>query len=100
MHFVLVIVPRLLVHMGAIPLAYSVPTRSRRWSREQWMLAGLFGSLTVLVATIVPGFSGAIRDTGSTVGRTTLSLPLPPLADKAANAVAGSAWQVVRVQSG
>lgn len=100
MHFVLVIVPRLLVHMGAIPLAHSVSTRFPRWSREQWVLAGLFGSLTVLVATIVPGFSGAMRDAGDTVSRTTLSLPLPPLADKAANAVAGSAWQVVRVQSG
>jgi murein DD-endopeptidase MepM/ murein hydrolase activator NlpD len=86
--------------MGAIPLALSVSSPRRHWSREQWMLAGLFGSLTVLVATIVPGFSGALRDTGDAVSRTTLSLPLPPLADKAANAVAGSAWQVVRVQSG
>jgi murein DD-endopeptidase MepM/ murein hydrolase activator NlpD len=64
------------------------------------MLAGLFGSLTVLVATIVPGFSGALRDPGDALTRRTLSLPLPPLADKAADAVAGSAWQVVRVQSG
>jgi murein DD-endopeptidase MepM/ murein hydrolase activator NlpD len=64
------------------------------------MLAGLFASLTVLVATIVPGFSVAMRDPGDALARRTLSLPLPPLADKAANAVAGSAWQVVRVQSG
>ena len=64
------------------------------------MLCGLFGSLTVLVATIVPGFSGAMRESAAALPRTTLSLPLPPMAESAANAVVGSAWQVVRVQSG
>ena len=86
--------------MGPPTLAISVSSPLRHWSREQWIVAGLFGSLTVLVATIVPAFSGALTAPGEAVTRTTLSLPLPPLADKAANAVAGSAWQVVRVQSG
>jgi murein DD-endopeptidase MepM/ murein hydrolase activator NlpD len=80
-------------------LSYRVsPLRS--WSREHWMLAGLGLSLTVLVATIVPGFSGAIANPGDEAARTTLSLPLPPLADNAAGAVVGNAWQIVQVQSG
>ena len=71
-----------------------------RWSREHWALAGLCASLGVLVITIIPGFASAMRGQEDAAPRTTLSLPLPPLAGKTAAAVAGSAWQVVQVQSG
>jgi Opacity-associated protein A LysM-like domain len=71
-----------------------------RWSREHWALAGLCASLGVLVITIIPGFASAMRGQHDGAIRTTLSLPLPPLAGKAASAAAGSAWQVVQVQSG
>ena len=63
------------------------------------MLASLFAFLALLVVTIVPGFASAMRS-ASADDRTTLSLPLPPLAGKAEESVATSAWQVVRVQSG
>jgi murein DD-endopeptidase MepM/ murein hydrolase activator NlpD len=71
-----------------------------RWSHKHWLLAGLFGTLGILVATIIPGFANAMRGAAVEANRTTLSLPLPPMAGKAANVAAGSAWQVVRVQSG
>ncbi len=70
-----------------------------RWSREHWVLASLFAFLALLIVTIVPGFASAMRS-ASANDRTTLSLPLPPLAGKAVNAAAASAWQVVRVQNG
>lgn len=71
----------------------------RRWSREHWVLASLFVFLGLLIVTIVPGFSSAMRSAEAR-DRTTLSLPLPPLVGNAAGAAAGSAWQIVRVQSG
>jgi murein DD-endopeptidase MepM/ murein hydrolase activator NlpD len=63
------------------------------------MLASLFAFLALLIVTIIPGFASAMRS-ASANERATLSLPLPPLVGKAAEAAAGSAWQVVRVQSG
>ena len=63
------------------------------------MLASLFAFLALLIVTIVPGFASAMRS-ASANERATLSLPLPPLVGKTAEAAAGSAWQVVRVQSG
>jgi murein DD-endopeptidase MepM/ murein hydrolase activator NlpD len=63
------------------------------------VLASLFAFLALLIVTIVPGFASAMRS-ASANERATLSLPLPPLAGKTAEAAAGSAWQVVRVQSG
>ena len=71
----------------------------RRWSREHWVLASLFVFLGILIVTIVPGFASAMRSAEAR-DRTTLSLPLPPLAGNAAGVAAGSAWQIVRVQSG
>jgi murein DD-endopeptidase MepM/ murein hydrolase activator NlpD len=70
-----------------------------RWSREHWVLASLFAFLALLIVTIVPGFASAMRS-ASANDRATLSLPLPPLVGKAAQAAGNSAWQVVRVQSG
>ncbi len=72
----------------------------RRWSREHWLLAGLFSVLGILVITIIPGFASAMRESGAAPARTTLNLPLPPLVGKAASTAAGSAWQVVRIESG
>jgi murein DD-endopeptidase MepM/ murein hydrolase activator NlpD len=63
------------------------------------VLASLFAFLALLIVTIVPGFASAMRS-ASANERATLSLPLPPLVGKTAEAAAGSAWQVVRVQSG
>lgn len=71
-----------------------------RWSHEHWLLTGLFAFLGVLILTIIPGFAGAMRDSEAAQRRTTLSLPLPPLAGKVAGAAVGGAWQTVRVQSG
>ena len=71
----------------------------RRWSREHWVLASLFVFLGLLIVTIVPGFASAMRSAEAR-DRTTLSLPLPPLVGEAAGVAAGSAWQVVQVQSG
>jgi murein DD-endopeptidase MepM/ murein hydrolase activator NlpD len=70
-----------------------------RWSREHWVLASLFVFLALLIVTIVPGFASAMRSANANE-RATLSLPLPPLVGKAAEAAGSSAWQVVRVQSG
>jgi murein DD-endopeptidase MepM/ murein hydrolase activator NlpD len=70
-----------------------------RWSREHWVLASLFAFLALLVVTIIPGFASAMRS-ASANDRATLSLPLPPMPGKPAEATAGSAWQVVRVQNG
>jgi len=92
-------VPRLHHLSGDAPLPHHDASLFARWSREHWVLAGLCTSLGVLVVTIVPGFANAMRDQEGSQ-RTTLSLPLPPLTGKAASAVAGSAWQVVQVQSG
>ncbi len=63
------------------------------------MLASLFAFLALLVVTIIPGFASAMRS-ASANDRATLSLPLPPMPGKPAEATAGSAWQVVRVQNG
>lgn len=82
-----------------IPLQHNESSPVRRWSREHWVLASLFVFLGLLIVTIVPGFSSAMRSAEAR-DRTTLSLPLPPLVGKAAGAAAGSAWQIVRVQSG
>lgn len=63
------------------------------------MLASLLACLGTLVITIVPGLANAMREPADAAPRTTLSLPLPPLAAPVAGA-ATEAWQVVRVQSG
>jgi len=73
----------------------------RRWRREHWVLASLFASLTILVATIVPGFAQAMRHADEQANRVVLPLVLPqvnPVAQQAA--AAGRAWQVVTVRSG
>ncbi|KFN49595.1 peptidoglycan DD-metalloendopeptidase family protein [Arenimonas composti] len=74
----------------------------RRWSREHWILAGLGLSLGALVATIVPGLANAVEGTSHDVdARTTLALPLPPLAAVDADAAdTGPLWQTVHVRSG
>ena len=100
MYFALVIVPRHNDLSGDTPLPHHNASPLARWSREHWVLTGLCASLGVLVVTIIPGFASAMRGQDDASHRTTLSLPLPPLAGKAAAQAAGSAWQVVQVQSG
>ena len=75
------------------------PFDARRWSREHWVLASVFGTLGVLVMAIVPGFSQATRSQPERPALTTTELALPPLRAPVA-ADPGEAWQVVRVESG
>ena len=75
------------------------PFDARRWSREHWVLASVFGTLGVLVMAIVPGFSQATRSQPEHVALTTTELALPPLRAPVA-ADPGEAWQVVRVEPG
>ena len=55
-----------------------------RWSREHWVLASLFASLAILVATIIPGFAAAMRGQDESANLTTVALALPPSAMPAA----------------
>ena len=59
--------------------------RLQRWRREHWLLASGCVALTVLVASIVPGFAQAMRDT-PTEQRATLELALPAPAPLAVDA--------------
>jgi murein DD-endopeptidase MepM/ murein hydrolase activator NlpD len=73
-----------------------------RWSREHWVLASLFASLAILVATIIPGFAAAMRGQDESANLTTVALALPPSTLPAAGPArkAAPAWQVVTVRSG
>ena len=97
----LVIVARLLIRAGNLPLQHN-PSRLGRWSREHWLLAGLCTALGTFVLTIIPGFASAMREPAAQDRLTTLSVPLPPLAGKpaAARTPRGPAWQTVTVKSG
>jgi murein DD-endopeptidase MepM/ murein hydrolase activator NlpD len=69
-----------------------------RWSREHWLLAGMFGVLGTALIAIVPGFASAMRQPAqdNTSLLQSLTLPLPP----SARAAAGTGWQFVQVHSG
>jgi len=70
-----------------------------RWTRRQWLHASLFATLLVLLASLVPGFSGLERG-GNTPALTSLPLPLPPLQRVRPERLSGPHWQEVTVASG
>ena len=76
--------------------AGSTPFRGR-WSREHWMLASLFATMSAMIVAIVPGFATAMR--APHVERTTLALALPAL-PKFSTAVPTNNWQILRVHKG
>ena len=73
---------------------------NERWTRRHWIHASLFATIGALVATIVPGFSNAID--ASLSDRSTLALPLPPLAltGKARSRVDQDNWQFIQIKPG
>ena len=82
--------------LGRLNAAGSTPFRGR-WSREHWMLASLFATMSVMVVAIVPGFASAMRTPH--VERTTLVLGLPAL-PKFSYAAPTDTWQILRVHKG
>jgi murein DD-endopeptidase MepM/ murein hydrolase activator NlpD len=81
-------------------LTHHSQTALGRWSREHYLLAGVFGVLGTLLVAIVPGFANATRvpPPAALDPITTVSLTLPPAA--ASTGVAGDRWQFVQVRSG
>ena len=72
---------------------------NERWTRQHWIHASLFTMIGVLAATIVPGFSNAIKPQSSTPPAS-LALPLPQLAPGTGNNMPRNNWQVLQVQPG
>jgi murein DD-endopeptidase MepM/ murein hydrolase activator NlpD len=68
-----------------------------RWTREHWMLASLFATMSVMIVAIVPGFASAKHTPRAE--RTTLALALPAL-PKFYHPAPIENWQVLRVQKG
>ncbi|MFT4247735.1 MAG: M23 family metallopeptidase [Pseudomonas sp.] len=80
-------------------LSHHLPAAfNERWTRRHWIHASLFATIGALVATIVPGFSNAID--ASPQNRSTLLLPLPPLAEKAQAPAHRDDWQLVQIKPG
>jgi len=82
-------------------LARNTPVRAfmqQRWTRRQWLHASLLATLLVLIASIVPGFSGPMNGDHAPA-LTTLSLPLPPLNQVPTQHTAAH-WEEVTVESG
>ncbi len=69
---------------------------AKHWNRRQWLHASLFASIGVMLATIVPGFSSALK-TSVLPPLEQQALALPALQQVQANA-AGPQWQTVVVQ--
>ncbi len=76
--------------------AGSTPFRGR-WSREHWMIASLFATMSAMIVAIVPGFASAMRTPH--VERTTLALALPALPE-IHHAIPSDNWQILRVHKG
>jgi len=70
----------------------------QRWTRRQWLHASLLATLLVLIASIVPGFSGPMNSNHAPA-LTTLSLPLPPL-NRALPEAMTAHWEEVTVEPG
>ena len=69
---------------------------NERWTRKHWMHAGLFASIGVMLATIVPGFSHSLDETHL---HARLPLQLPSL-EQIQGEGATDTWQVLQVQPG
>lgn len=82
--------------LGRLNAAGSTPFRGR-WSREHWMLASLFATMSMMIVAIVPGFASAMRT--PRVERTTLALALPAL-PKFNQPTPADNWQILRVHKG
>ena len=82
--------------LGRLNAAGNTPFRGR-WSREHWMLASLFATMSAMIVAIVPGFASAMRTPH--VERTTLALGLPAL-PKFSYAAPVDTWQILRVHKG
>ena len=71
---------------------------SGRWTRRHWAQASLCATIAVMLAAIVPGFSGAQDASASAkTQRMTLSLSVPQLGKRAGN---DDQWQSVTLKSG
>ncbi len=73
---------------------------SGRWSGRQWVQAGLFATLGLMVAAIVPGFSQSTASVRKHEPRQSLSLSLPPLTLERLKGQHGDSWQLVRISRG
>jgi len=71
-----------------------------RWSGRQWVQAGLFATLGMMVAAIVPGFSQSTASVRAHEPRQSLALALPPLTLARLKGETGDSWQLVRVNRG
>ncbi|MBX9401378.1 M23 family metallopeptidase [Lysobacter sp. BMK333-48F3] len=71
-----------------------------RWSGRQWVQAGLFATLGMMVAAIVPGFSQPAPTLRAHEPRQSLALALPPLPLARVRGQDGDSWQLVRVGRG
>ena len=69
---------------------------NERWTRKHWMHAGLFASIGVMLATIIPGFSHSLEDHHL---HASLPLQLPALDEIRGDAPVDS-WQILQIQPG
>lgn len=71
-----------------------------RWSHEHWLLASLLATLGTLVIAIVPGIASAMREAEAPLTTVTLALPEPAVREGAAEPVAATRWQTVKIKPG
>ena len=69
---------------------------NERWTRKHWMHAGLFASIGVMLATIVPGFSHSLDDKHL---HASLPLQLPAL-EQIRSENPADTWQTLQVRAG
>ena len=70
---------------------------NERWTRRHWIHAGLFASIGLMVATIIPGFSQPVAAAGYT--QASLPLELPALEQIQSDQPA-STWHTLQVSAG
>ena len=70
---------------------------NERWTRRHWVHAGLFASIGIMVATIIPGFSQPMDD--AHFHQASLPLQLPELQSIQPQVPANN-WQTVQVRAG
>ncbi|SDX79920.1 M23 family metallopeptidase [Lysobacter enzymogenes] len=71
-----------------------------RWSGRQWVQVGLFATLGMMVAAVIPGFSQSTASVRAHEPRQSLALALPPLTLARLKGETGDSWQLVRVNRG
>ena len=69
---------------------------NERWTRKHWMHAGLFASIGVMLATIVPGFTHSLDDKHL---HASLPLQLPAL-EQIRSENPADTWQTLQVRAG